>query len=63
MTGQELLIISINARGLNDDFERIKFFQHLSDLKADIVCIQETKLKFSHWVIILRERIIVNSLL
>ncbi|KAG6645351.1 hypothetical protein CIPAW_08G116600 [Carya illinoinensis] len=39
-------ILSWNVRGLNDPNKRLKVKNLLRDWKADIICLQETKLKF-----------------
>ena len=40
-----LKIISLNVRGLNDKEKRLKIRNFLRSWKADIVCLQETKLE------------------
>lgn len=45
----KLKIISWNVRGLNDIEKRVKIRRMLREWKANIVCLQETKMEVGRW--------------
>lgn len=38
----DILILSLNCRGLQGTFKRLQVFQYLKDANCDILCLQDT---------------------